>query len=53
VNVTAPPGNPYIGGRLGTVDLLFKVGRFVEKKYIVSIRKGANMNQFLQGGLMY
>jgi hypothetical protein len=46
-------GTLILGGRLSTVDLLFKIGHFVEKKYKVSIRKAANMNQFLHGGLMY
>jgi hypothetical protein len=42
--------NSYRRGRLSTVDLLIKIGSFVERKNIVSVLKTADLNLLVQGG---
>jgi hypothetical protein len=47
------PGNSYWRERLSTVDLLIKIGCFVKKKKIVSVRKAADLKYLVQGGQPY
>ncbi len=43
------PGNPYWRGRISTVDLLIKIGRFVKQQKNLTF----NLNQSALGGPLY
>jgi hypothetical protein len=43
---------PLLRGRLNTVDLLIKIGCFGKDKIILSTGKAADLNLFVQGGLL-
>ncbi len=46
-------GNPYLVGRLNTIDLLVKITCFVKKEKNVSVTKAGDFTKLVQGGQLY